>query len=272
MGKVVAAIGQSHILMDDHGVEKQAAAVFDGFKAVGDRVGAANPDVIVIISDDHMFNITSAVQVPLAVSTGETLVPFGDMELPQRPYRGHGAFGDGFIRYAAERGFDIARLEEEGFRPDHGVVVPLMFINPTGAIPTVVINVNINMEPQPTPLRCWNLGIALKEFIREKRPAGERVAVIGTGGLSHWLNIEGDGQINAQWDEDMLALFARGDYEQIIHWSNEDIAAQAGNGGVEIINWLMMAATTDGAMGEKIFYEPLHAWKTGMGAIAMHIR
>ena len=116
------------------------------------------------------------------------------MGLPQNPIAGHPEFGDKFIKYAATKGFDLARLEEEGFKPDHGSVLPVMFANPLGDIPCVIMNVNINMEPIPTPKRCWDLGVALKDFIENERPADERIAVMGLGGLSHWLNIENDGK------------------------------------------------------------------------------
>lgn len=271
MGKVVSAIGQSHILFDDHGVEEQAAKVFDGFKLIGERVRAAKPDLIIIISDDHMFNVTSSLQVPLAVSTGEQLIPFGDMELPQDPFPGHPEFADQFIKFASSRGFDLARLEEEGFKPDHGYVLPMMFINPLREIPTVIINVNINMTPHPTAKRCWDLGLALRDFIKTERPEAERVAVIGSGGLSHWLNIERDGQIDEEWDKKILKIFADGEYAKIAEWTSEDILKVGGNGGVEIINWLLMAATADGAKGEELFYVPMYAWKTGMGAVELNV-
>lgn len=271
MGKIVAAVAQSHILCSNEGVEQQAANVFNGFKSIGRQIAEAAPDVIIVISDDHMFNVTSALQVPLSVSTGNRLTPFGDMELPIESFQGYSAFADGFVHFAAEHAFDLARLEEEGFKPDHGVVVPLMFANPTRKIPTVVINVNINMQPIPSPKRCWNLGLILGAYIREARPAEEKAAIIATGGLSHWLNVEHDGELNPQWDEEIIRLFETGDYEQAAGWTTAEITGNGGNGGVEIVNWLMMAAAVNGARAERVFYEPIYAWRTAMAGIVMKL-
>lgn len=271
MGKIVAAIGQSHIMFNQDGIEDQAATVFDGYKEVGQAVQAAKPDVIVIITGDHYFNVTTALEVPLAVSVGETHIPFGDMDVPKKPFKGHREFGEGFVHFAAERGFDLGKLHEEGFKPDHGVTLPVMFANPTGEIPTVVLNININMDPVTSPQRVYALGKALKDYVETVRPAGERVAVLGTGGLSHWLNVEHDGEINEAWDKEMLQLFAEGRGHELAETTNETITDVAGNGGLEILFWLAMVATVPGAKGREVFYEPIYHWKTGMGAVEMRV-
>ena len=72
MGHVVAACGQGHVMFDNKGIEAQSDRVFDGFKAIGEHVRAAKPDVLIIISGDHMFNVSTPIQVPLAVAVGDT--------------------------------------------------------------------------------------------------------------------------------------------------------------------------------------------------------
>ena len=47
------------------------------------------------------------------------------------------------------------------------------------------------------------------------------------------------------------------------------IQERAGNGGLELLNWMMMAGTVPEAKGEKVFYEPMPAWQTGLGGILM---
>src|SRR3546814_4716021 len=47
---------------------------------------------------------------------------------------------------------DLAQAEE--LRPDHGIMIPLMFIDPKGTMPVVPILVNANMDPAPSPARC----------------------------------------------------------------------------------------------------------------------
>jgi len=271
MGAIVGAVGMSHILGSDVGVEEQAQRVFDSFKRLGERVRASAPDLIIVVSDDHMMNIGADVQVPLAVGVAEKYETFGDLEIPVHEYPGAPDFANGLARYAAGRGFDLAKLDDRGLRLDHGYVVPLIFINPGRNIPVVPLNVNINMDPSPSPARCWQLGTTIKEYIQNVRPERERVAIVGAGGLSHWLMIERDGEISESWDQEILQTFAEGRAEEISRLTADEIQAEGGNGGTEVRNWLVMAATVPGNRGAKVLYEPVYPWKTGMAAIEMDV-
>lgn len=272
MGKIAGAFGQGHILFNDANAEEGARVVFDGYKYVGETVRDLDPDLMVVVSDDHMFNIHSGVQAPLSVGVADQYRPMGDMDVPtDRLFPGHRDFGEGLVRYAADHGFDLAKLEQEGFRPDHGVMIPVMFSSPHGTIPHVPIMVNINMEPPPSPRRCWDLGRVLREYIEERRPADEKVVIIGTGGLSHWLMVERDGEINVDWDKEVLDMFAGGRAEDLSRLTADDIVEVAGNGGLEITCWLVMAGAVPDTKGKILFYEPMHSWKTGMGAVEMNI-
>ena len=72
----------------------------------------------------------------------------------------------------------------------------------------VGILVNINMQPIPAPKRCLRLAGVLRESIERDLPAGARAVVLGTGGLSHWLNVPGMGTVNTAFDRKVLDLFA----------------------------------------------------------------
>lgn len=270
MAKIVGAFAQGHILLDDDGVEAQAETILNGFKDIGKKIRELQPDLMVIISDDHMLNIGAAQQAPLAIAVADQHRPMGDMEVPtDRLYRGHREFAQGFLNHAATEGFDLVKLEAEGYRPDHGIMLPVIFTTPSGKIPFVPILVNVNMTPTPSPKRCWDLGTSLKRYIEQVRPVEERIVVVGTGGLSHWLQIEGDGEINEGWDKKILRQFADGHAHEIAALSNDEILTDGGNGGTEIKNWLVMAATVPNAKGRILFYEPMYSWKTGMGAVEM---
>lgn len=53
-------------------------------------------------------------------------------------------------------------------------------------VPVVPMTINVVLYPLPTPARCWALGEAVGTAIKSY-PKDLRVAVIGTGGLSHQL-------------------------------------------------------------------------------------
>jgi 2'-aminobiphenyl-2,3-diol 1,2-dioxygenase large subunit len=267
MGQLVAVGACSHILMSPQGVEQRAQRIVHGIREVGRRLLARKPDLVVVVTTDHMFNVNLSLQAPFAVGVADAYVPFGDMDIPREPRPGHRGFAEAFVAHAARRGFDLAKAEE--LRPDHGVALPMMFIDPARAVPIVPLLVNINMEPVPSPARCHALGGVLRETIDRHRPGPERVAVLATGGLSHWLNIPRHGEVSEAFDRNVLSHFERGQPESLTRLTPAQIVEQGGNGGLEICNWLLAAGAAPGWKGEVIYYEPMPEWFTGMGGLEL---
>nr|BAH60862.1 large subunit of meta-cleavage enzyme [carbazole-degrading bacterium OC13S] len=268
MAEIVVAAGTSHILMSPKGVEDASERVFDGMMKIGRAVRLARPDVIFIISNDHQFNLDLSVRDQFLVGTDESFMPFGEMDIPLENFPGQAEFAKAFVSFSQENGVDAVALE--GLRPDHGTAVPLMFSNPDHDIPVVPLLVNLAADTAPDTRQCWEAGKALGSFVRDIRPAGERVAVIAAGGLSHWVGFDDQG-VNEAFDHKFLKDFEGGTYEQWVGMSMQDIERQSGNGGLEIVNWLMMAATVSGAKGEAVYYEPMPEWMTGMGGVLMQL-
>ncbi|HMN78707.1 MAG TPA: hypothetical protein PKA20_02140 [Burkholderiaceae bacterium] len=268
MGRLVSVGACSHILMSPQGVEARARRIVDGIRDIGRRLLAARPDLIVVISSDHMFNVNLSLQPPFVVGVADAYRPFGDMNIPTTPRPGHRAFAEAFVVHAATRGFDLAKAEE--LRPDHGVALPMMLIDPADRVPIVPLLVNINMHPAPSAARCHALGGVLRETIDRHRPPDERVAVLATGGLSHWLNVPRHGEVSEAFDRMVRTGFEQGRLGQLTRLSVDEIAEQGGNGGLEIINWLMAAGAAPGWRGRTIYYEPMPEWFTGMGGLELH--
>lgn len=267
MGRLVSAGACSHILMSPQGVEPRARRIVAGMREVGRRLLSAKPDLVVVVSSDHMFNVNLSLQPPFVVGVADDYRPFGDMDIPQEPRPGHRAFAESFVAHAATRGFDLAKAEE--LRPDHGVALPMMFIDPERRVPIVPLLVNINMEPAPSAARCYALGGVLRETIDNHRPSGERVALLATGGLSHWLNVPRHGEVAESFDRAVLDSFERGQAESFTRLSVPQIVERGGNGGLEICNWLVAAGAAPGWRGETVYYEPMPEWFTGMGGMEL---
>ncbi len=269
MASVVCAYATSHILFDPAADPDRADRIVAGMTELGSRAAAARPDVLLIITSEHLFNMDLRVQPPFCVGTSDEWLPFGDLEIPKRPFPGQRDFANDLVRECTGAGFDLA--VSEGLKPDHGVTLPLLFIRPWGQIPVVPLFININMNPVPSPARCLALAETIRDFIASKRPGDERVGVIASGGLSHWLMIPGTGNIAEEFDQAWIERFTSGRGTEFANLSNEEIVENAGNGGLELINWMMMTAMVPGARGEKIYYEPMPAWMTAMGGIAMTV-
>lgn len=267
MAELVGAFATSHVLFGSPDEDAQALRVVDGMNEIGRRVRELKPDLLVVIGSDHLFNITTKLQPPFTVGVSDTFTPFGDMDIERRPFAGHQTFAKALCRRAADS-FDLAQAEE--LRPDHGIMIPLMFVDPDGTTPVVPILVNANMDPAPSPRRCAALGEVIAKTIAEDLAVDLRVVAIATGGLSHWINVPNHGEVNQAFDAEVIDALVSGNLNGLTRMSVAELFEKAGNGGLEIANWLMVAtmAESRGWRGERIYYEPMPQWMTGMGGVA----
>jgi 2'-aminobiphenyl-2,3-diol 1,2-dioxygenase large subunit len=266
MGEIVSAVATSHILMSQQGAEGPAQRVLAGMLRIGRHVRQSQPDVIVVISNDHMFNVGPEVTARFLVGCAERYVPFGEMDIPREEYRGAPDFAHSFIEHCARKDFAVAALQS--LRPDHGTAIPLMLTNPDRNAAVVPLFVNYDLAELPTPAQCADLGVLLREFIISSRPAGERIAIVAAGGLSHWVGYE-SAPINEEFDRRFLQAMERGQLAPWYERAAESIRHEAGNGGLEVMSWLLMAAAVPGAHAQVVYYEPMPSWMTGMGGVVM---
>lgn len=267
MGQIVGGFGMSHVLFPPNGVEAQAERVIAGMMDIRKRIADLKPDVIVLAGSDHLNNFSLAAQITLAVGVSDGFTTMGD-GTPATTFPGHRAFAEGLARFAEPHGFDLVQMEE--LKPDHGMSLPKLIVDPTDTIPVVPVYINSLMPVPPSPRRCFRLGTVLKEMVEHERPADERVVVVGTGGLSHWLCLPEQGRVAVDFDEDFIARMIAGRSAELAEYSAADIVRESGNGGLEVVSWLFMAGSLPGARGEKLFYEPIPQWVSGMGGVALH--
>lgn len=143
---------------------------------------------------------------------------------------------------------DLAYAEEWKF--DHGVMVPLHFLTPAYDLPVIPVNINCQGPPL-TPLhRAWAFGEALRKACDS---VPEKIAVVGTGGISHWPATPDSGKINEAWDRKFLDQLMRLDKDALLAYDDIETYEQAGQGGFEIRTYIAAAATA-GTTGKVQFY------------------
>jgi len=267
VGKVVGTFAMSHVVFEHEKVAAQAERVFTGMREIAKRIKDLKPDVLIVATNDHLNNFNLALQVPFIVGVADSYTPLGDMGIPKKPFKGQRDFAEHLIRYAAEEGFDLGRAEE--VKPDHGFAFPNLVVNPKGDIPVVPFYINVPNDIPPTPTRVWALGLMLKKFVETQRPAGEKVAVLGAGGLSHWLCEPEQGKVNEVFDRMVIDKLITGRGQELTKLTPAEIQREAGRSGLETMHWIFAAACLGGGQGEQIFYEPMPEWITGMGGIAL---
>lgn len=269
MGRIVAACAASHILMSPTGCEEQAARIVAGMAELGRRLRKTEPDVVVLITSDHMFNINLSLQPRFVVGVADSYLPMGDMDIPRDPVPGSRVVGRAITDQADKDGFDICQAEE--YALDHGVMVPLLFMDLRG-IPVVPLIVNINTEPMPSASRCLALARSVRRAIEQRTPSDCKVAVIGAGGLSHWLCVPRHGEVSVEFDRMVMEKLASGQMADLVAMGNDAIIEQGGNAGIEILTWVMAAEAASASSGETLYYEPMSQWFTGIGGMEFHVK
>jgi 2,3-dihydroxyphenylpropionate 1,2-dioxygenase len=153
---------------------------------------------------------------------------------------------------------DVSCCEEWKF--DHGIMVPLHHLTPRYDLPIIPVNINCQQPPM-TPLhRAYAFGTAIRAAAVAM---SERIAVIATGGISHWPCTPDSGKINEVWDRDFLDRWRRNDRAALLNYSDAEIYRDAGQGGYEIRNFIAAAGAAGGAPGEIWCYEPIPQFACG---------
>lgn len=276
MAEIVAAALTSHAPLitgrPDVARPEQRERLYAGFRELARRLAAARPDVIVMFVNDHVQNFAydnvPAFCVGLADeydAPGAGAAKF--MRLTPRKLAGVPEFSMALLETGLAAGFDFAYSYE--IESWDEMAVPLSFLVPEGVVRVAPVYTNCGAPPLPTPRRCFDVGGLVGRFVRS-RPAGERIALVATGGISHWVGTPETGRINPDWDHWVLDHIARADVEPLLRLTWEEIERDGGNGGQEIRNWIALLGAVPGWKGEMLAYEPVPEWITGCATVWVH--
>lgn len=303
MSSVVFGVGASHTtLMNtqwdavDH--LDRAHAFRDALGEARTRLAAAEPDLVVIVGSNHFRGFWLDLMPAFTIGVDDVIAA-GEHGTPAGPQETDSVAALALLDELLAADFDMAF--SSSIQVDHGISHAIQYLVPTGT-PVVPVVINSFGPPLPSLTRCLKLGAALKEAIASL-PGERRVAVIGTGGLSHqipfpdWRSPDGDDeeflaesfrdgrgrwkdfeerrrpivvnarpQLNSDFDTDVLARLERGALAEIAEiYTPTELVATAGNGGNEIRAWLVMAAALGHHPGSTLCYSPMPEWLTGMG-------
>ena len=275
MATIVAAGMTSHapnMTATPEAAPEQRRRFLAGLAEMRRRLIAARPDLVMMFVNDHVQNFFYDNLPAFCVGVGDKhWAPRGAagfLKIPERQVPGAPDWAKSLLATGLEAGFDLAVSHDLEFWDD--VSVPAHFLMPEGTLPIVPVLTNCVAPPLPTPKRSWALGSFVKRFI-EGRPAHERIALLATGGISHWIGVPNTGHINPEWDHWVLNAIADGQGEELAGLTWSQIERDGGNGGQEIRNWISVAAAVPGVKGEVLVYEPVKEWLTGCGAMWMQL-
>ncbi len=242
------------------------------YKSMGDlrvRMLDTRPDALIIVAAEHFANFFFDNMPPYCMGMADEYEgPIEDEEwlgITRTIVPGNPDLSGRLVRSIMDD-IDIAYAQEWKF--DHGISVPLHFLTPDYDLPVIPVNINCQCPPL-TPLhRAYDFGRALR---RACDSVPERIALVATGGISHWPCTPESGKINEEWDREFLDRFIRNDREQMISYTDEETYRDAGQGGFEIRTFITVAGATEGSKGELIIYTPIPIFAVGCTVATMAV-
>jgi 2,3-dihydroxyphenylpropionate 1,2-dioxygenase len=228
---------------------------------------AAKPDALVVITGEHFANFFMNNMPAFAMGMADYYDgPIEDedwLRIAKVRVPGNATLSLQLITEMM-KSVDLAYCQEWKF--DHGIMVPLHFLTPRYDLPVIPVNINCQGPPL-TPLpRAWAFGEALRRAC-DRVP--QRIAVVATGGISHWPCTPDAERVNETWDRQFLDRWARNDREALLSYTDEATYRDGGQGGFEIRNFIALAAAA-GGQGKVWHYQPVPIFSIGCTVAVMN--
>jgi 2,3-dihydroxyphenylpropionate 1,2-dioxygenase len=230
-------------------------AFYEAYDSMRADLAASGAEAVIVIAAEHFANFFMNNMPSFAIGMAD----FYDGPIEDPGWLGIEKFQAPGNRDLSQRiisevmqTVDVSYAEEWLF--DHGIAVPLSFLTPRFDLPVIPVNINCQGPPL-TPLhRAWAFGEALRRAVDA---VPEKVAIIGTGGISHWPATPDSGKINWEWDQDFMDRWCRNDRDALLDYDDLTVYADAGQGGFEIRTFLAVSAAAGAATGTVHFMEPI---------------
>jgi protocatechuate 4,5-dioxygenase beta chain len=228
---------------------------FTGFDYVHDWLARTKPDVVVVFYNDHGLNFFLDKLPTFAVgASAEYRSEDEGWGIPvSRPVPGDADLSWHLINTLVADEFDVTMCQD--MLIDHAVTIPMALMWPSAAssdrpwpVKIVPVEINTVQHPLPSMARCLKLGRSIGRAL-ETYPRDLRVAVVGTGGLSHQLDGTRAGFVNKDFDALCLDKIVA-EPEALARYSIHELVELSGSQGVEFLNWMAMRGALTGRVSE----------------------
>ena len=242
----------------EDGVER----LLSGYRRLAADLAAAEPDVILVTADCHFQSFDTG---HFVIGTGHRHQ--GSMEFFKRPdldlsLMGQPGLAADLAKAARDAGLEVELADRVDL--DHGLIVPLRLLLPRPDLPVIPIITQPARSFSPFSARA--LGDSFRSVIED---SGLRVAMLATGGLSHWLDPGKFGHVDVEFDTYVLRMLQAGRGLDI---GSLEPYPLLDHGQYEFLNWLIMLGIVGpGVRGEVYSYEPMEASGGGWTVVKMDL-
>src|SRR5712691_4991362 len=257
MGEIVAAVGTCHTPYmftrppDENAQQLDQAGA--GMRELGRVLDETEPDAILFFGADHVETFSVTCVPSFAIVAGDrAIAKFAGREhnLPI-----HRELAEDILnKLVVDYSFDIAYSEDAEL--GHAFSIPFEYVIGGRAIPVIPFFTNVYVPPLPTPRRCQALGKAIADIVKG-RP--ERVAIIASGGMSHFPGTRKYLHPEFDFDRWLVSQFEAGHTDALLNMTNPQLD-EVGN--TEMLNWATMFGAIGPQEGELIDYIP--TWHHGL--------
>jgi 2,3-dihydroxyphenylpropionate 1,2-dioxygenase len=257
MGEIVAAVGTCHTPYmftrppDENPQQLDQAGA--SMQELGKVLDETKPDAILFFGSDHVETFSVTCVPSFAIIAGSrAIAKFAGREHKLPIHREMAE--DILNKLVVDHNFDMAYSEDAEL--GHAFSIPFEYVIGKRDIPVIPFFANVYVPPLPTPRRCAALGKAIAEIVRGRK---ERVAVIASGGMSHFPGTKKYLHPEFDFDRWLVSQFEAGNADALLNMTGTQLD-EVGN--TELLNWAMMFGAIGAQEGELIDYIP--TWHHGL--------
>lgn len=256
--------------------EAKYARCQDAIETLAKRLMQAHPDVAVVIGDDQRELFSDDGTPTFACFSGTELTDFppspeaadrmpkgiraamwaAHADAPQ-PHPTCAELGLHLLESLAAADFDVTSFSRQpaGRSLGHAFTFPRHRLGLPADTPIAPVFVNTYYPPNvPSARRCHALGQVIRQAV-ESWPGPARVAIVASGGLSHFV-------VDEDLDRRVLAALCDGDAGGLGSLPRKQLRS----GTSEILNWIVAAGALEGTPATVIDYVPGYRTPAGTGA------
>ncbi|MCC6888111.1 MAG: protocatechuate 3,4-dioxygenase [Hyphomicrobiales bacterium] len=276
MARIIAGVASSHVPAIGAAIDNKQTEepywkrVFSGFEKSKEWMAKTNPDVAIIVYNDHASAFSVEIVPTFALGCAAEFPP-ADEGWGPRPVpvvKGHPELASHIAQSVILDEFDLTICNK--MEVDHGLTVPMNLLfgsPPQWPCPVIPLAVNVVLYPPPTAHRCFMLGQAIRKAV-ESYPEDLRVAIFGTGGMSHQISGPRAGLINSKFDKAFLDNLSKNP-KKLTRISHVEFMREAGAEGIEMVMWLIMRGALGDAVEEVYRFYTVPASNPAVGHIIL---
>src|SRR4051812_12305215 len=257
MGEIVAAVGTCHTPYmftrppDENSEQLEQAG--RAMNELGKVLDETKPDVIIFLGADHVETFSVSCVPTFCIVAGDTAhAKFAGREHKLPIHREMAE--DILNKLVTDHNFDIAYSEDAEL--GHAFSIPFEYVIGKRNIPVIPFFTNVYVPPLPTAKRCAALGQAFAEIIKGRK---ERVAIIASGGMSHFPGTTKYLHPEFDFDRWLVSQLEAGNVNALLDMTPEQLD-EVGN--TELLSWAVMFGAIGSHKGELVDYIP--TWHHGL--------